>query len=147
MTEDRGEPPRVWFHSQWGGMVCWRNYPADRNDGRGGRRRSFSRLLANVVGAEWGHPEKLFDSVMPDTACYLILSTFVDNNLCTGLTSYCVPHAGWISLFVKLGGFCIKSSSLGCCTSSLLHKGIMASSTFFGFKHPLTPWCMLLHTV
>lgn len=96
MTVDRGEPPRVWVHSQWGGMMCWRNYPAERSDSGGGRRWSFSHVLCNPVGRMrvrndggenlWISHDELHWNFL------VLLSEFVDNKSVSGHNrAVCAP--------------------------------------------------------
>lgn len=47
MTADRGEPPRLWFHSLCDVTNCWLNYPVNGNRGR----RSLQQFLSHFISA------------------------------------------------------------------------------------------------
>lgn len=105
MTVDRGQPPRVGFHSRCDGMICWQNYPAKRERGEGEAVSGRS-----VVSSPSTMPHKraqkerrgTFQSISYDLSLdvqercvYLLLSTVnlcpgLGNSLLSGPFSYCL---------------------------------------------------------
>lgn len=60
MTVDRGEPPRVWSHSQWDGMICWQSYSAQRK--QSGSDACRNKAVQRASKWRWGGS---FQSIIP----------------------------------------------------------------------------------